>query len=557
MSDAEKLIKLAKEKFEDFGEADGILFAAVADGKLADYAEGGDKDKIENAGSWGERRIIKASRIEWLCRDKNAKELVTDKGTQVTGAKIEGTVDLSFAEISFPLVFRRCVFIEEINIQHSRIKFLNLGGSHTGTIWADGVKVEGSVFLRDGFKAKGEVRFCRSVIGGGFDCENGKFINKDGSAISADGMNVKSSVFLNNGFKAKGEVRFRGATIGGYFVCENGEFINEDGKAISADGMDIKGNVFLNKGFKAKGEVCFRGATIGGGFDCEKGEFINKEGDAISADGIKIKGHAYLRDRFKAEGIISFTNAKFGGGLVWTGVNLTEETILDLRNAKAGVLWDDEKSWPKKKGNLFLDGFVYEHIDDNAPKDARSRIEWLDRQGEEQFRPGPYEQLAKVLNKMGRSEDAKKILIEKEKKITRQSGFGWLRRFGRGILGVTIGYGYRPWRALWFIGAFILIGFIVFGSGYKAGVIVPAEREAYVFGQGGQLREGYPKFNTFVYSIEMFVPVVDLRMAKYWLPDANKSEMLSFRKCSFRIRGDFIRWYMWGHICTAGYLRRC
>jgi len=32
MSDAEKLIELAKERFKDFGEADEILFAAVAAG---------------------------------------------------------------------------------------------------------------------------------------------------------------------------------------------------------------------------------------------------------------------------------------------------------------------------------------------------------------------------------------------------------------------------------------------------------------------------------------------------------------------------------------------
>jgi sRNA-binding regulator protein Hfq len=539
MSDAEKLIELAKEEFKDFGEADEILFNAVAAGKPADYTEGGDRDKIESADSWGEKRIIKASRIEWLCRDRQAKEFATNKGIQVEGAKIEGMVDLSFAEIPFPLGFFRCVFTEEINIQHSRIKFINLSGSHTGSIRADEVKVEGSVHLRDGFKSEGEVRFPGAVLGGDFDCINGKFINENGKAILADRIDLKGGVFLRDGFKAEGETRFLRATIGGDFDCTKGEFVNKDGKAISADGAGIKGYVFLKNGFKAEGEVRFLGATIGRDFDCEKGEFINEDGKAIFGDGMGVKGNVFLRGGFKAEGTVSLVGAVVGGHFIWTDVDLTEKTILDLRNAKMGVLWDDEKSWPTQ-GNLFLDGFVYENIGDYAPKDAKSRIDWLNRQDEKQFRPGPYEQLAKVLEKIGHSEDAKRILIEKEKKITSLSGFGLWKRFWRGVvLRFTIGYGHRPWRALWFIGFFILLGFIVFGGGYKAGIIVPVEKDA------------SPKFNAFVYSVEMFVPVVDLHMKKYWLPDANKSEILKFKKYSFHIRGDIIRWYMWVHICAG------
>jgi hypothetical protein len=163
MSDAEKLIELAKGKFKDFCEADEILFIAVAAGGWADYAKGKDKDGPENADNWGEKRIIKASRIEWLCCDKDAKELVTDKGIIVKGAKIEEEVDLSFMEISFPLRFYKCIFKREIDLMCSKVKVLYLNGSHTDSIQADGVKVEGSVFLRDGFRATGEISFRGAV----------------------------------------------------------------------------------------------------------------------------------------------------------------------------------------------------------------------------------------------------------------------------------------------------------------------------------------------------------------------------------------------------------
>ncbi|MGD0551786.1 MAG: hypothetical protein ABSB25_03960, partial [Sedimentisphaerales bacterium] len=283
------------------------------------------------------------------------------------------------------------------------------------------------------------------------------------------------------------------------------------------------------------------GAVIGGDFDCSDGNFINENGYAISADGIAVKGSVFLNNGFKVEGKVSLVGATFGGHFTWREVNLTGKTILDLRNAKTGVLWDDEKSWPAK-GNLFLDGFVYENIGDNAPKDAKSRIEWLNRQGDERFRPGPYEQLAKVLEKMGHNEDAIKIRIEKEEKITKHGGFGWLGKFRRDVFWFFLGYGYQLWRSWLCVGVFIVFGSFVFWKGRKADIIVPMEKDAYVPGKGRQLRERYPKFgilDALIYSFEMFVPVLDLRLAKYWIPDANKRW------------GPVLRWYMWLHIIAG------
>jgi sRNA-binding regulator protein Hfq len=480
-----KLIKMAEKKFGKLTEADKILFTAVAFGTLADYTEVNDTNDLKDANSWGGKRVIKATRIEWLCHDREAKKLVSDVGIIIKGAKIEEVVNLDFIEIPFPLTFEKCVFTEEIRIGCSKIKLLVLDGSHTNSIKADGIKAE--------------------------DC-----------------------VYLQNGFKAEGEVRFIGATIGGDFSCVDGEFINEGGIAIFADRMDVKGTVFLRDGFKAEGEVRFQGATIGGNFDCVKGEFINKNGGALFAERMDVKGGVCLAKGFKAEGGVSFIGAIVGGHFIWTDVNLTEETTLDLRNARAGVLWDDEKSWPAD-GNLFLDGFVYENIGDDAPKDAKSRIEWIQKQYDPnkkapQFRPQPYEQLATALQKSGYENDVKQVLISKNKdrikygpKLT-FSEFLWYR-----IFGLIIGYGYDPLNALKYIVVIIVLGFAVFWGGHKAGVIVQVEEKP------------YHKFTAWVYSLDMFVPVLDLRMAKYWIPDANKRW------------GAVVRWYMWLHI-SAGWI---
>jgi hypothetical protein len=67
-----------------------------------------------------------------------------------------------------------------------------------------------------------------------------------------------------NGFKARGEVRFMRTRLGGLFSCAHGAFENPGGIALSADGSTVNGNAFLSDWYSAKGAVRFEYATIKG-----------------------------------------------------------------------------------------------------------------------------------------------------------------------------------------------------------------------------------------------------------------------------------------------------
>ena len=71
---------------------------------------------------------------------------------------------------------------------------LNLTGSWTGAIGADGLKVKGSLFLRNGFHAEGEVRLLGATIGGNLDARGGTFKNPNGNALNADGIKVTGDI---------------------------------------------------------------------------------------------------------------------------------------------------------------------------------------------------------------------------------------------------------------------------------------------------------------------------------------------------------------------------
>jgi len=417
-------------------------------------------------------------------------------------------------------------------------------------VTADSVKVKGNVFLRDGFKAEGEVVLLGATIGGNVVCIKGHFINPDGMALHADGVSVEGSVFLREGFKAEGEVRLPGATIDGNLECDKGHFNNPNGVALNAERAEVKGCVFLREDFTAKGEVRLLVATIGGNLNCRKGHFTNPGRYALRADGAEVKGSVFLREGFKANGMVEMEYATIGGVFVWTGVASPTKAALDLRSAQIDTLWVNEESWPEK-GNLFLDGLIYDKIDDDTlTVDATTRIKWLRLQPSGKFWPQPYEQLAEVLTRSGHEKDAKKVLIAKNEDPARLKHMPFFQKCGHHFLGWTIGYGYRPWRPVWMLAVIILLGWGLFDMGFQAGVMAPTDKNAYA-AEGGDRRvaAGYPTFNPLMYSLDVFVPVVNLHQGKYWLPDATRSgEVQISEKLSVPISGHFLWYWLWVEI---------
>ena len=386
-------------------------------------------------------------------------------------------------------------------------------GRADSSMSCDGAKITGNVILNNGFKAEGEVRLVGATIGEDVNCDSGILMGGGGPALSCDRATVAGNFFLRYGFKTEGEVILVGATIGANLDCDGGILSNPTGNALSCDGAKIMGNVFLNKGFKAEGEVRLVGATIGEDVNCDSAIFSSQTGSALSCARAKITGNVFLNKGFKAEGKVDFTAASVGRYFYWQDVTSPELAVLDLESAKVGVLADDEKSWPAKK-RLSLDGLTYDRIGDGSPTSADSRVKWLKLQG--RFLPQPYEQLAAVLRKMGHDEQAVEVMIKKNYAHARLVHFPseewpWYKGFGR-----VIAYGYRSWYALiWGLFA-VVLGWWVFWSGRKHRIVIEAKKRA---DESGGQPESHPKFISFIYSLETFVPLVKLGMAEYWMPD--------------------------------------
>jgi len=317
-NNSSELLKLAKEDVGNLTKAEERLFEAVANGEIANRSDKRkENNDPNNAGKWGNERVIRGRCIQWLCTDKEAMELVTHKGIHVIGVRIDGDIGLRFENITFPLIIQECAILSGIDLRHAEIQMLSLVGTHTGIIRADGLKVDGSILLRN-VRAVGGVCLVGATIGGQLSCKGGEFINRKGPALNCNSVKVSQSIYLDGGFKAKGEVDFVSATIGGELECRSGEFIAIDHNepALNIDGLKIMGSVFLCYGFKANGEVNLRGADIEGQLSCKGGKFIEPNGKALICDSVKVEESILLSDGFKAEGEVYLTGATIGDNWV-------------------------------------------------------------------------------------------------------------------------------------------------------------------------------------------------------------------------------------------------
>jgi hypothetical protein len=453
-----------------------------------------DNDPV-NAGQWGHDREIRAELITWLCVDREASKRVDQRGLGVHAAKITGSLALSLSTVPFSLSFSQCGLTGEADMTSMKIPQLTLIGSRTKSLLAEGADIKYNLLLQK-VVVEGEVRLIAAQIGMALNCKGSTFRNrlentKLGKAFDADRIRVEGGIFLHEGFSAEGEVRMSGARASTLSFA--GSFRNPSGFALLAENAKVDGNVFL--GLSADGVVDLFGIQVGGSLKCQGGTF----------------GNLILR------------TAVVRGVFVWQGVHCVR---LDLGLASAGTITDERAAWPDP-GHLILDGLVYQGMSD-CPTDAKTRLEWIDRQGE--FKPQPYRQLAKVLREMGDDDGAKQVLFELQSRTRAEdrrrfihSPVRWLFQSGADVISyATVGYGVYPEKAFWGLCGFTVLGWIVHRRAQRVGAMAPTDQSAYErFHADGVTPRGYPPFSPFIYSLENCVPLVKLGQDDRWQPDPN------------------------------------
>lgn len=490
----------------DLSDTERSLIAAVQEGRIWNAQAARPKpEQLAEPAFVQNLPTIRASTIRSLCLGLWDDVRADPRGVQVQGARIVGEFDMSFANGQFQAVLLSCFVEQRLVVRHARLPALYLNGSYLSQgLAGDGLKIDGNLSFRFGFASTGELRLLGATIGGVVSFRGAVLDGNRAEALNADGMQVAGNLFFNDGFVSQGELRLLGVRVGG--------------------------------------DVSFIGAAL---------ESKDKGKKALSADRMQVAGSLFCRDKFSVTGNVSLVGASIKGLLDWRPSNWTG--VLNLSHASAGQ-WRD--AWKKgtKTPPIILDHFSYGAFAAFAGMevDAATRVAWIEAAQGDQFRPGAYQTLARVLRAAGDDRGAADVGLAKEKARAahRAASYGGLRRRGyqlwMGFLDRTIGHGYRPWRGAGWLSVLLVAGWICFCWGAPTtvggpGLIKPADPVFITQNHSGNateywrslneqavLRRGhnisyalpveYPPFSAFWYSLDTLFPLIDLGLERAWSP---------------------------------------
>ncbi|AZQ34963.1 oxidoreductase [Streptomyces cyaneochromogenes] len=477
------------------------LWDAFPEGRRVDLRTGvPEDDRVAGGAQWGPARTVRAAVIAALLLGANPPRPGAVAGLRLTGARVSGHLDLAGAQIGHVLWIEECWFEGSVNLLGASTQSLMIAASRVPGLEAGSAVVEGHLDLRRSVVESGApspfhhsvtaLSLTNSRVAGGVILNGTELSAPGGWALAGGGVVVEGGFFCQVGFVARGEVRLPGAQLtGGLFM--KGARLEQPatrGVALAMDNATVT-TLDLSAGFTASGTVRLRGTRIVDNLTFE-GAVLNGPPDG---DGPALVGMLMRAVDF------DLTLARPPSGAV------------DLRGAQVSYLHEGEHSWPDV---VELDGFVYgsvkvadaEHNGERreavgARSSVAHRIAWIRRSPG--YSPQPYEQLASWYRTVGHDDDARRVLLAKQRhrrRTLRPAARAWGH-----LLDTTVGYGYRPWLAGVWLLALTLLGTLVFRA-HSPTPVKPGE--------------GAP-FQPFVYTLDLLIPIGGLgqRTSWYWTDD--------------------------------------
>ncbi|MFE2737417.1 oxidoreductase [Streptomyces sp. NPDC059349] len=455
--------------YEELTSAEQQLWDAYPTGHAVDFRTGDPEDAPENGGSWGGERTVRASVVMALLLGGNPGQPGSIPALRLAGARISGVLDLSGAEIEHGMWFEECWFDQSVRLYGAATRTIEIKASQLPGLNLTMARVEGRVALRRTI-LNGRLELMNTRVTGELMLTDAVISHPSDWAVVAGGLVMEGGLFFRR-TTVHGGIRLLGAHLPGGLHMEEARLRNPEGVALLADHVVVS-SLALSQGFTAEGTVSLRGAQIA---------------DQLTLDGATLRASGMALDCARMQaGVFVFTPAKPPSGL------------MDLQDARAVTVHDREDAWPD---TVRLQGFTYGSLHETGElqtSNVERRVAWIRRHPD--YAAQPYEQLASWYRQIGHDDDARRVLLAKQR--YRRKTLGLPARLWGHLLDATVGYGYRPWRAGLWLAALVLLGTTVFDAHSPR----PTEP--------GQV----PPFNPFVYTLDLLIPIGGLgqRTSWYW-----------------------------------------
>jgi uncharacterized protein YjbI with pentapeptide repeats len=343
----------------------------------------------------------------------------------------------------------------------------------------------GAFFIKAVFE--GPVNFDGAEIAGQFFVNEAQFKDKK-KGVTFYTMKVGPIAFLAKA-EFEGPVNFVAADIAGQFLANEAQFKDKD-QEVTFAGMKVRQIVVFSKAV-FEGPAKFVGADLASGFQANEAQFKDKE-KGVDFRGMKVGGSASLSDTV-FEGPVDFSYAEFA----W----------LDLPSP----------FWPKVAAQFQMQGMSYKYIRAGGGNERKSHEALLRLADQSTYTADVYSNLEAFFLRQGYRADADEAFVagkrrERIESFHSRDWFGWLRSW---MLYLLVGYGRRPWQAGIACAAVIALGYVLFSPNKMEQQKPEDARRVY---------------SRFWYSLNLFLPVVDLQAGKVWKPKADQTFLRNYMR---------------------------
>ncbi|WP_031480739.1 hypothetical protein [Streptomyces bicolor] len=461
-------------EINDLTPAELRVWQAFPRGQAVDFRTAEDESAVPGA-DWGDQRTVRASVLRALLLD-GPVESGEVAALKVAGARITGVLDLRYATVESVVRLSHCHFDEVLDVSGAQLKYLNLTGSRLPGLASARVRVDGGLRLTE-CRFTGHVRLGGAQVAGALYLERAEVTAPEGTerpVLQLHQVTVGEDLCASR-LRTQGEIRLNGATISGSLRLEEAELRHPGGFVLNAEALEVGANV-LGRRLSAHGRVDMRGARIPGRLDLLYSRLSNPGGTAMRASSCVI-GEVWLRKGPPIEGMLNLRRSQI------EHLNLEPEMLPD---------------------HVRLLDLTYTSLTPHVPPEQR--LPMLERD-EDTFDPHGYEQLTASYRRTGDDHAARLVQLAKQRH--HRTTLPWYGRLWGHVQDATVGYGFRPMRALGWLLSLLAVGSVTFA------VDAPPALKA----------DEAPQFNAVFYTLDLLLPVISFGQEQAFAPEGGQQAL--------------------------------
>ncbi|MFI5682626.1 oxidoreductase [Streptomyces sp. NPDC051636] len=477
---------------EDLTAAEAGMWQAFRNGSVYDLSSGDAVvDDPHGGHPWGPERTVRARIVCWLLLDGPPALAGRVSSLKLAGVRISGTLDLAGGTVVPYVELKSCRFEHEVLLPEARFTTLRLVDCAVPRLEAARVHTEGDLHLPR-CRFLGGVRLTDAHIGTDL-LLNQAIVYRDrtGRSVAADGMTVGQDLQAEL-LESHGELSLRSAKVGVSLSLRGARLVNPYSRlALNAPQLTVERTLYLTPA--GVGSPLLSGTTPARGtrvqrFECQGGVRLDdgRFGDAVDLERARF---AFTDDQELSLRRVQTPELRFLGERPQRGKVV-------LSGARVVTLVDKAASWPGP-GSLHMGGFSYENLVPQGPFPLTERLGWVAAATAE-YNPEPYERLAAVLRGAGEDEDAREVLLAKQRR--RRETLPLAGKLWGYAQDLAVAYGYRPGRAAVWMAVL-----------WAAGTLAFAHASHPPMDSGG-----HPTWSPALFALDLLLPVIDLGQAGQW-----------------------------------------